>query len=56
LIIISNQPTIETQDWRNEVDISEDEGKRYVNPDGGVPLYEDELTEDEKEEFEEVSQ
>jgi hypothetical protein len=28
----------------------EDEGKRYVNPDGGAPLYEDELTEDEKDE------
>ena len=26
----------------------EDEGKRYENPDGGAPLYQDELTEDEK--------
>src|SRR5918994_5885764 len=31
----------------------EDEGKRYVNPDGGAPLYEDELTEDEKDDYEE---
>ncbi len=28
-------------------------GKRYVNPDGGAPLYEDELTEDEKDYYEE---
>jgi hypothetical protein len=26
-------------------------GKRYVNPDGGAPLYEDELTEEEKDEY-----
>jgi hypothetical protein len=31
----------------------EDEGKRYVNPDGGTPLYEDELTEEEKDDYEE---
>jgi hypothetical protein len=30
-----------------------EEGKRYVNPDGGAPLYEDELTEDEKDYYEE---
>jgi hypothetical protein len=29
----------------------EDEGKRYVNPDGGAPLYEDELTEEEKDDY-----
>ena len=29
----------------------DDEGKRYVNPDGGAPLYEDELTEDEKDDY-----
>ena len=28
-----------------------DEGKRYENPDGGAPLYEDELTEDEKDDY-----
>jgi hypothetical protein len=32
-------------------DNKEDEGKRYVNPDGGAPLYEDELTEDEKDDY-----
>ena len=31
----------------------EEEEKRYVNPDGGAPLYEDELTEDEKDYYEE---
>ena len=30
-----------------------EEEKRYVNPDGGAPLYEDELTEDEKDYYEE---
>jgi hypothetical protein len=34
-------------------DNKEDEGKRYVNPDGGAPLYEDELTEEEKGYYEE---
>ena len=33
--------------------IEDDGGKRYVNPDGGAPLYEDELTEDEKDYYEE---
>ena len=33
--------------------IVDDEGKRYENPDGGAPLYEDELTEDEKDYYEE---
>lgn len=32
-----------------EEEEKEDEGKRYVNPDGGAPLYEEELTEEEKE-------
>ena len=40
-------------DGRNTVTTTEDEGKRYVNPDGGAPLYEDELTEDEKDYYEE---
>ena len=31
----------------------EEEEKRYVNPNGGAPLYEDELTEDEKNYYEE---
>jgi hypothetical protein len=34
-------------------DNKEDEDKRYVNPDGGAPLYEDELTEEEKGYYEE---
>ena len=35
------------------IQVDDDEGKRYVNPDGGAPLYEDELTEDEKNYYEE---
>ncbi|HJT85166.1 MAG TPA: hypothetical protein VJ697_11855 [Nitrososphaeraceae archaeon] len=33
--------------------VGPEEEKRYVNPDGGAPLYEDELTEDEKDYYEE---
>ena len=44
-----------SDDYAEEINNKEEEneGKRYVNPDGGAPLYEDELTEDEKDYYEE---
>jgi hypothetical protein len=39
------------EEKEKEQEKEEDEGKRYVNPDGGAPLYEDELTEEEKDDY-----
>ena len=41
------------QDNQKKIEDSRNEGKRYVNPDGGAPLYEDELTEEEKDDYNE---